>query len=73
MTELGEYDIVALIEDIPEENLVKGEVGTIVNYLAPGVFLVEFADDDGVTYALPVVREEQLSLIVLDKSRIDSY
>lgn len=41
MTKLGEYDIVALIEDIPDQNLVKGEVGTIVNYLAPGVFLVE--------------------------------
>lgn len=73
MTKLGEYDIVALIEDIPDQNLVKGEVGTIVNYLARGVFLVEFADEDGVTYALPVVREEQLSLVVLDKSRIDRY
>ncbi|MGH9945685.1 MAG: DUF4926 domain-containing protein [Pyrinomonadaceae bacterium] len=35
----------------------------MVEILAPGIFLVEFCDDDGVTRALPVLREDQLTLV----------
>ena len=44
-------DIVALIVDLPEHNLRRGEIGTVVELLADGVaFEVEFSDRDGQTY-----------------------
>lgn len=51
MAELDILSVVALIEEIPEKGLLRGQVGTIVENLAPGVYEVEFSDDDGKTYA----------------------
>ena len=45
-------DVVVLIEAIPSLKLRKGELGTIVEILADNVFLVEFADTKGITYAM---------------------
>ena len=53
----------ALLEDLPQRNLKKGEVGTVVEILAPDVFEVEFSDDDGQTYAMFALRENQLMLL----------
>jgi hypothetical protein len=44
-------DVVALTRDVPERGLVRGQVGTVVEELAPGVFEVEFSDDQGRAYA----------------------
>ncbi len=56
-------DTVALATDLPERNLRKGEVGTVVELLAPGVFEVEFSDDDGQTYAEFAIRQDQLIVL----------
>jgi len=56
-------DVVALIDDLPENNLSRGQVGTVVEVLAPGVFLVEFSDNKGRTYAMLPVRAEQLMVL----------
>lgn len=53
-------DTVALLDDGPEHGLVRGQVGTLVEALADGVWLVEFADDEGRTYAMPDLREDQV-------------
>ena len=53
-------DVVALTEDVPQRGLTRGQVGTVVELLAPGVFEVEFCDNDGRTYALLSLRAEQL-------------
>jgi hypothetical protein len=45
---------------MPEESLRRGQVGTIVELLAPGVYEVEFSDDDGRTYASLAISEAQL-------------
>jgi Domain of unknown function (DUF4926) len=37
-------DVVALLEDKPAEGLVAGQVGAVVEALAPEVFEVEFLD-----------------------------
>lgn len=55
-------DTVALAEDIPDRQLSQGEVGTVVELLAPDVFEVEFSDDDGQTYAEFALRNDQLIL-----------
>jgi hypothetical protein len=46
------HDVVATIEDLPEAQIAKGQVGTIVDALDREYVLVEFADIDGVAYAI---------------------
>lgn len=53
-------DTVALLEDLPERKLKRGEVGTVVEILAPDVYEVEFCDDEGQTYAELALRKGQL-------------
>lgn len=45
-------DVVAMVEDMPEAHIAKGQVGTIVDELDRETVLVEFADLDGVAYAI---------------------
>jgi len=54
------HSVVALLEDLPGEGLVRGQVGTVVENWAPGVYEVEFADDKGMTYAMVALKAEQL-------------
>ena len=56
-------DVVALLEDLPSNRLLRGQVGTIVESLAPGVFEVEFSDDGGRTYAALALRTNQLLVL----------
>lgn len=63
MDEPQELDVVALTADIPDKGLRRGQVGTIVMVLAPGVFEVDFCDKSGHTYALQTLRTEQLLVL----------
>ncbi|MBE2224467.1 MAG: DUF4926 domain-containing protein [Anaerolineae bacterium] len=55
------FKVVALTEDLPEQNLWRGQVGTVVDMLADGqVFEVEFSDRDGQVYASLGLRPEQI-------------
>ncbi len=56
-------DVVALTEDIPDRGLRRGQVGTVVEMLAPGVFEVEFVDNDGRTYATVPLKTSQLLIL----------
>ena len=53
-------DVVALLVDMPEHGLVRGQVGTVVERLDDGVFEVEFSDDEGRAYASLALRADQL-------------
>lgn len=56
-------DVVALLEDLPEHSLFRGQVGTIVEILAPDVYEVEFCDDEGQMYAMQALRADQLMVL----------
>jgi len=56
-------DTVALLADLPARKLKRGEVGTIVEILAPDVYEVEFSNDEGRTYAELALRGEHLVLL----------
>ncbi|HUB24090.1 MAG TPA: DUF4926 domain-containing protein [Tepidisphaeraceae bacterium] len=56
-------DVVALTADLPDKNLLRGQVGTVVESLAAGVFEVEFSDDDGHAYASLALNESQLLVL----------
>jgi hypothetical protein len=60
---IGLLDTVALIEDVPDRRLARGEVGTVVEVLEPDVYEVEFSDDRGETYAELALRRDQLVLL----------
>jgi hypothetical protein len=57
---------VALIEDLPDRNLTRGQIGTVVERLerdGERAVLVEFSDEQGQTYALVDVRPDQLMIL----------
>ncbi len=60
MTGIDIHSVVALLEDLPEEGLAPGQVGTVVENWAPDVYEVEFADDNGKAYAMVALKAEQL-------------
>jgi hypothetical protein len=62
-TKINLLDVVALIVDLPERGLYRGQVGTVVESLAPDVFEVEFNDNDGRTYASLALRADQLLVL----------
>ena len=56
-------DVVALLDDKPAEGLVAGQVGTVVEIHAPGIFEVEFLDRDGRTVALTELKRADLLVL----------
>ena len=56
-------DVVALLEDLPQLGLYRGQVGTIVEEYEPGVFEIEFSDTTGCAYAIETLTENQLMLL----------
>ena len=56
-------DTVALTEDVSEYHLIRGQVGTVVEELAEGVFEVEFSDNQGRSYTLLPLKSEQLMVL----------
>jgi hypothetical protein len=58
--EITLHSVVALLEELPAHGLVRGQVGTVVESWTPGVFEVEFSDDQGRTYAMVSLKAEQL-------------
>lgn len=56
-------DTVALMEDVPAHGLSRGQVGTVVEMYEGGAVEVEFADDEGRTYAMLALRPEQVLVL----------
>lgn len=53
-------DVVATLQDFPEQQVVKGQVGTVVEALDADHVLVEFPDVSGVAYAIAPLPVSQL-------------
>jgi Domain of unknown function (DUF4926) len=56
-------DVVALLEDVPNCQLYRGQVGAIVEVYEPKVFEVEFSDLNGCAYAIETLTENQLMVL----------
>ncbi len=56
-------DVVALLENQPELNLYRGQVGTIVEECEPGIFEIEFSNTQGQAYAIETLPESCLMLL----------
>lgn len=68
MNNIKEYDLVVLTKDITATHklthqpilLRRGQVGTVVMDFEEKAFLIDFADEEGVTYAMETVAEDDL-------------
>lgn len=60
MSDLELLSVVALMRDLPEAGLVRGQVGTVVEVLGPEAFEVECSDDSGRTYASLALKSDDL-------------
>lgn len=56
-------NVVALTMDLPEYQLYRGEVGTIVECYPDEAYEVEFVAQDGYTYALLTLTNKQLMVL----------
>lgn len=63
MTSFKVTDVVAVLKTIPDQNLSKGQVGTIVEVLDDGYYEVEFTDKSGQTIATLPVSAQDLMLL----------
>ena len=63
-------DVVALTVDLPQYNLLRGQVGTVVEILADGAaFEVEFSDRTGRTYESIGLRPDQIMVLHFEPMR----
>jgi hypothetical protein len=63
MANIHVLDVVALTADLPDNGLVRGQVGTVVEILASDAYEVEFSDDLGRTYAQLPLRNQDLMVL----------
>lgn len=56
-------DVVAILKDASNEGVVLGQVGTVVEILAPNVYEVEFANKSGETISMMALKEKELLLL----------
>lgn len=55
--------IVALLEDLPQQGLYRGQVGTVVDECDAEIVEVEFSDLQDCTYALESLKKSQLMIL----------
>jgi hypothetical protein len=65
-------NVIALLVDLPEYNLCRGQFGTVVELLADStVFEVEFSDRNGRTYESVGLRPEQIMVLHFEPASPD--
>jgi Domain of unknown function (DUF4926) len=60
MSQLELLSVVALLQDQPEQGLMRGQVGTVVEVLTPSTVLVDFSDQEGRSYAIKALNPDLL-------------
>jgi hypothetical protein len=60
---------VALLRDLPDLGLARGQVGTVVEMLASDAAEVEFLDNEGKTYATAAI--QGVDLVRLHRSPLE--
>lgn len=63
-------DSVAILKDVPEQKVLMGQVGTIVEILADDTYEVEFSDQSGATIAEFAV--QGIDLLLLHHTLVDT-
>ena len=56
-------DVVALLKDLPEAKLLRGQIGTVVECYTDTDFEVEFSDNRGKTISLQTLSTNDIMLL----------
>lgn len=70
MEEIKLHDVVALLSDLPEQGLKRGDVGTIIEVFKqtehhPAGYIVEFVDDvTGAVYATADITDARCMMVL---------
>ena len=56
-------DVVALLKEIPEKKLRRGQIGTVVECYTDTDFEVEFSDNNGKTIAMLTLTTDDVMLL----------
>ncbi len=72
MSQIQEYDLVALTEDISAIHketkqpilLKRGQMGTVLMNFNNLAYLIDFADSEGYTYAMETIPVSKLMLLI---------
>lgn len=59
-------DVIALTQELPNRDLSLGQVGTVMELLAPDVYEVEFTDNEGRAFAELALRADQLWFCIMN-------
>lgn len=68
-TAMKKLDVVALLDELPENHLSRGQVGTIVEEWTEGIYEVEFSDLDGRAYAFAAIPASKLMPLCFEPVR----
>lgn len=66
MANVKRLSVVALLRDLPEYGLVRGQIGTVGDVLQPGLFEVDFRDSSGTTYLSAALSSEDVTSLHRD-------
>lgn len=64
------FQSVALLEDLPTDGLVRGQVGAVVEALDADHYEVEFVDASGRTYGLATLARDQIMPLVHESVKV---
>jgi len=67
--EVGLFDVVELLNDLPEQSLRAGNRGAVVHCHPDGAYEVEFANQDGETVALCPLSPQQFLVVWQAKTK----
>ena len=70
MESIKPFAVIALLQDLPQRSLRRGQVGTVLESLEHGVFEVEFSDNEGRTYATLALRADEFMILHHDMAQV---
>jgi hypothetical protein len=81
MSQIQEYDLVVIDRDIPATHkettqpilLRKGQVGTVVMDFNGEAYLIDFADREGITYAMETIPTDRLISLLYNPVALQAF
>lgn len=60
---INSLNVVALLNELPQQNLLRGQIGTVIEKYTETDFEVEFSDNGGKTIAMVLLNTENIMLL----------
>ena len=56
-------DVVALLKEVPEKKMLRGQIGTVIERYTDTEFEVEFSDNNGKTISMLTLSTDEIMLL----------